>query len=243
MKEYQEDIEAILRKLTAPRRNHYYYGKMMDVLHFKMEQRYVNQKRWLMNRLLQGEGVAAGWEGSPRQPAARGVRVALDSLGRDVIVPARSCSTPEQFDPCGRSRRAAQGPGADGHAVHLLHECLTDYAPGRLRMRDEGRCRPARWWRPTARTRSGRPEPPTSIPSEMLAPACAAEGATAPSTRRSPWWPRSPSAAPHGRGGQRGRAVGGRAATDTPTPRAHVISVAARLPDDRRRSARPTLGA
>ena len=43
--------------LAAPERNHYFYGKLLDEQHLTMEQRYFNQKRWLLNRLTVGGGV------------------------------------------------------------------------------------------------------------------------------------------------------------------------------------------
>src|SRR5206468_11586399 len=46
-----------LGTLTPPQRNKYFYGKLMDVPHFQMEQTYGNWKRWLLNRLALGEGV------------------------------------------------------------------------------------------------------------------------------------------------------------------------------------------
>ena len=46
-----DNADALLRALTPPRRNHYFYGKRMDVQHFQMEQDYGKLKRWLLNRL------------------------------------------------------------------------------------------------------------------------------------------------------------------------------------------------
>ncbi len=57
-----QDIKRMLAKLTAPQRNNYYYGKMMDERHFDMEQDYGNYKRWLNNRITLGEGVLSGLE-------------------------------------------------------------------------------------------------------------------------------------------------------------------------------------
>ena len=47
-------------KLLAPKRNHYYFSKMMDVLQFDMEQVYHIRKRQLINRLGIGTGVLCG---------------------------------------------------------------------------------------------------------------------------------------------------------------------------------------
>ena len=45
-----------------PRRSgaDYFYGKLLDEQHLTMEQRYFNQKRWLLNRLTVGGGVLCG---------------------------------------------------------------------------------------------------------------------------------------------------------------------------------------
>ena len=47
-------------KLFPFERNKYYYGKLLSVNDFEMEQKYTNDKRRLNNRLLCGSGVAAG---------------------------------------------------------------------------------------------------------------------------------------------------------------------------------------
>ena len=46
--------------LVAPKRNHYFYGKLMDVAQFNKEQSYLNHKRWLLNRLMFGGGIICG---------------------------------------------------------------------------------------------------------------------------------------------------------------------------------------
>src|SRR5450432_2486421 len=74
--------------LAAPRRNHYFYGKLLDVLHMDMEQRYGIHKRWLLNRLGLGQGVLCGLRAT-----AAGAQVcispgmAIDAWGREIIVP------------------------------------------------------------------------------------------------------------------------------------------------------------
>ncbi|MEZ4447690.1 MAG: YncE family protein, partial [Polyangiaceae bacterium] len=126
------DIDDMLRTLTAPRRNHYYYGKMMDVLHFQMEQRYVNQKRWLINRLSLGDGILCGLgvEAEGDQLCVD-CGVGIDCYGREVIVPQRFCVDPwKLLDPCGNP--SGELSRAERHVVTLsvcYHECLTDYAP------------------------------------------------------------------------------------------------------------------
>ena len=70
-------------------RNRYFYGKLLDVFHFELEQDYVNGKRWLLNRLISGYGVLCGLD---VQPADKGRAVvvtqgiALDRGGREIVV-------------------------------------------------------------------------------------------------------------------------------------------------------------
>ena len=41
-------------------RNNYFYGKLLTVRDFEMEQHYFNIKRRLINRILHGAGVVCG---------------------------------------------------------------------------------------------------------------------------------------------------------------------------------------
>ncbi len=43
-------------------RNNYYYGKLMTVRDFFTEQCYFNEKRWLINRTINGWGIVCGFE-------------------------------------------------------------------------------------------------------------------------------------------------------------------------------------
>jgi hypothetical protein len=84
--------------LAAPERNHYFYGKLLDVPHLELEQDYLNGKRWLLNRILGGTGVVAGLAVAP---AVNGTRlflqpgIAIDGWGREIVVPTGSVA----FDP------------------------------------------------------------------------------------------------------------------------------------------------
>src|SRR6516225_464625 len=84
-----------LRSLTAPRRNNYFYGKRLDVPQFRMEQDYGKLKHWLLNRLSLGKGVLCGLDvtaNNGKLCVAPGV--AIDGLGREIIVPLSSCIDP-----------------------------------------------------------------------------------------------------------------------------------------------------
>jgi len=69
-------------------RNKYFYGKLLSVDDFELEQRYVNNKRRMTNRFLQGAGVAAGLHvvrlDEKTISLERGF--ALDALGREIVV-------------------------------------------------------------------------------------------------------------------------------------------------------------
>ena len=76
-------------------RNRYFYGKLMTVRDFELEQEYFNGKRYLLNRLIHGKGLLCGFsnlelftEGSDEVKIRfRDGGIALDSLGREIVVP------------------------------------------------------------------------------------------------------------------------------------------------------------
>lgn len=119
-------------KLDAPKRNHYYFSKMMDVLQFEMEQSYHNDKRRLLNRLSVGTGVLCGLQvGASNGTLCVEPGVALDGLGREVMVPARYCIDPWQLrDDCGKPLRELPRDKAQQVTLCLSYrECLADLAP------------------------------------------------------------------------------------------------------------------
>src|SRR3954452_24240418 len=94
-----DSSEALLRVLSAPRRNHFFYGKRMDVQHFVMEQNYGKLKQWLLNRLTLGKGVICGLTVSvDGRRVCVDPGVAIDGLGREIIVPVRYCLDPVVVD-------------------------------------------------------------------------------------------------------------------------------------------------
>ncbi len=76
-------------------RNRYFYGKLMTVRDFELEQEYFNGKRYLLNRLIHGKGLLCGFSNLELFPgSAEEVRIrfkdggiALDTLGREIVVP------------------------------------------------------------------------------------------------------------------------------------------------------------
>ena len=98
----------LLTRLTAPTRNRYYYGKLLDAFHLELEQDYANRKRWLLNRLSLGAGVLCGLKVSvsvDRKLVRVGPGVAIDGWGREIVVDTDSPGVdPRQpTDECGRT--------------------------------------------------------------------------------------------------------------------------------------------
>ncbi|HSH78804.1 MAG TPA: Ig domain-containing protein [Herpetosiphonaceae bacterium] len=130
--DYYNGDTGQLRSLTAPRRNNYFYGKLMDELHFRMEQTYGNHKRWLLNRLTLGMGVLCGLD-----VLAEGNQVcvtpgvAIDALGREMMVPHRICVDPWQLtDECGQpTGRRPAGENPQVYICLAYAECAADHMP------------------------------------------------------------------------------------------------------------------
>jgi hypothetical protein len=75
--------------VCSPVRNRYFYGKLLDVFHFELEQNYFNNKRWLLNRLVTGYGVICGLNvllGPDGKSVVVTPGVAIDKCGREIIV-------------------------------------------------------------------------------------------------------------------------------------------------------------
>jgi hypothetical protein len=130
--------------LRTPVRNRYFYGKLLDVLQFEMEQEYFNSKRWLLNRLVTGPGVVCGLD-VVLTDDEDGIYVmpglAIDRCGREIIVPKPSAKQP--LGAFGTAESASQSyvkqtrhPRRDEecedefkHVVLCYHECESDPAP------------------------------------------------------------------------------------------------------------------
>lgn len=86
-------------------RNHYFYGKLLSVDDFELEQRYMNDKRRMINRFIHGSGIVAGLYvvGIDEQTISIESGFALDSLGREIVVDVpviKKLSLIEGFDAC-----------------------------------------------------------------------------------------------------------------------------------------------
>jgi hypothetical protein len=78
----------------SPIRNRYFYGKLLDVFHFEMEQKYFNMKRWMLNRLVTGYGVVCGLNvllTADKKSIYVTPGVAIDKCGHEIIVCQPSC--------------------------------------------------------------------------------------------------------------------------------------------------------
>ena len=82
-------------------RPRYFAGKLLTAEDLELEQRYHIEKRWLLNRTLQGAGIVSGLDvslGSGSVTVAPGL--ALDPMGREIVItePAElaipSCADP-----------------------------------------------------------------------------------------------------------------------------------------------------
>lgn len=69
-------------------RNNYFYGKLLSVNDFELEQKYVNDKRRMINRFICGTGVIAGLYVVmvDEQTISVETGCAFDSFGREIVV-------------------------------------------------------------------------------------------------------------------------------------------------------------
>lgn len=69
-------------------RNRYFYGKLLSVDDFDAEQRYMNDKRRMLNRFLHGTGVVCGLQVVEIDDATVSLEMglALDFSGREIVV-------------------------------------------------------------------------------------------------------------------------------------------------------------
>lgn len=69
-------------------RNNYYYGKLLSVDDFRLEQKYGNDKRRMMNRFLYGAGVVTGMNVVAVDDTNLLVEtgLALDDTGREIVI-------------------------------------------------------------------------------------------------------------------------------------------------------------
>jgi hypothetical protein len=118
--------------LEEPRRNRFFYGKLLDEIHLQLEQKYFNQKRWMLNRLGLGRGVLCGLDVTVSgKTVCISPGVAIDGEGREIVVPQAL-----QVDPWQLSDGTIAGQISLDHNVEhdvyiciVYRECPTDYVP------------------------------------------------------------------------------------------------------------------
>jgi hypothetical protein len=119
-------------------RNRYFYGKLLDVYHFDLEQNYLNAKRWMLNRLVVGYGVICGLDVQVGQDGKSVVvlpGIAVDKCGREIVVPQTSSPLPLPPPPqaTAGASDSTSDECCDQNWVHLCicyHECPSDPVPG-----------------------------------------------------------------------------------------------------------------
>lgn len=74
--------------MTGFERPRYFAGKLVTAEEFELEQRYHIEKRWLLNRMLQGAGVVSGLHvvAGERGTVTVAPGFALDPHGREILV-------------------------------------------------------------------------------------------------------------------------------------------------------------
>jgi hypothetical protein len=116
--------------LSAPVRNNYFYGKLLDDHHLRLEQQYLNEKRWLVNRLGIGAGVLCGLRAKLDDNANLLIEagVAIDRRGREIIVTEELCIEEPWLvmDSSGVRSRATKGALT---VCLAYHECDIEPAP------------------------------------------------------------------------------------------------------------------
>jgi hypothetical protein len=83
--------------VCPPVRNRYFYGKLLDVFHFELEQNYFNAKRWMLNRLVAGYGVICGLDvqlGDDKQSIIVTPGIAIDKCGHEIMLCQPSAMQP-----------------------------------------------------------------------------------------------------------------------------------------------------
>jgi hypothetical protein len=135
------DMKGILTRqetlLREPVRNHFFYGKLMDVYHFELETAYFITMRQLLNRLISGCGVVCGLDVRKPDPDRNEIvitpGVAVDRWGREIIVAQETAPNPIPDELLPEITEAEPDqPEQDEVFVHVVlcyHECESDPAP------------------------------------------------------------------------------------------------------------------
>jgi len=123
--------------LRTPRRNHYFFGKLLDQYHFELETDYHIYMRRLAHRFISGYGVVCGLDVKPACDADNAIVVtpgfAIDRHGNEIIVeePTRPIAIPGELMPKHKpvGQKAAHAEEAHAHVVICYHECASEPTP------------------------------------------------------------------------------------------------------------------
>ncbi|GMT47978.1 MAG: hypothetical protein IEMM0007_1544 [bacterium] len=128
----EKEKQCDICKIPYFERNNYFYGKLMTVRDFSAEQHYFNEKRWLINRMVNGWGVVCGLDVKPIDGETDKVLVtpglAVDCCGREILV----CEEQEvQLIPVESACRKGKEEKKQGEKKQLVicleyHECKTE---------------------------------------------------------------------------------------------------------------------
>lgn len=132
-------------ELEPPKRNRYFYGKLLDAYHFELETDYFNSKRRLLNRLVTGYGVVCGLDVTATADGEAVVvhpGLAIDAWGREIVVDRESPPIPipsavaeaadAESEPAYHGCYECREQAEDEHWAHLVlcyHECEIEPAP------------------------------------------------------------------------------------------------------------------
>lgn len=117
-------------KLFPFQRNRYFYGKFLSVDDFELEQRYMNDKRRMLNRFLYGTGVVCGMQvvGLDDYTISIEKGLALDFSGREIVVAepvTKRLSSIQGYADCKRDAEMKQDVflciAYDEHAEGAVH--------------------------------------------------------------------------------------------------------------------------
>jgi hypothetical protein len=119
------------RELSAFTRTRFFHGQLLEAHHLEDEQRYLNGKRCLLNRLVTGYGVVAGLNVEVDPSGSRlivGPGLALDRAGREIVVPRATLSEvvaprPNGPDDKPRPNEHCHDDEDWVHVVICFHEC------------------------------------------------------------------------------------------------------------------------
>lgn len=153
--------------LSAPERNHFFYGLLMDVARFEKDARYANAKRSLINRMIVGRGVVCGLNvEADGDNIVVSPGIAIDGWGREIILPeARSLNPHTLTDNEGTPTGTNAADGAVVSVCLAYTETNTDPVPVLVADCDTpGNCAPSTVLESVAivvrETQDPAPEPP-----------------------------------------------------------------------------------